>query len=115
MSVEWFELPDGKRAIVFDPDEIDITGALSILGVSGRRLRERLTTVIDDGEEIRVRANGVDIGVASGITCEFDYPHLTGNGGGFDLFLDDGPRKRYSINFDNLTISSNAFPFKIGW
>lgn len=75
MSVEWFELDSGKRAIVFDPDEVDIVGALSRLGVETKRGLTRVAERFDRSlNRINVNVNGRLFGVADGASFEYTHP-----------------------------------------
>lgn len=75
MSVEWFELDSGKRAIVFDPDEVDIVGALSRLGIEPKRGITRVVQSFDRSlNRINVNVNGRLFGVADGATFEYTHP-----------------------------------------
>lgn len=75
MSVEWFELDSGKRAIVFDPDEVDIVGALSRLGVETKRGLTRVVERFDRAfNRINVNVNGRLFGVADGASFEYTHP-----------------------------------------
>ena len=75
MSVEWFELDSGKRAIVFDPDEVDIVGALSRLGIEPKRGLTRVVERFDRSfNRINVNVNGRLFGVADGVSFEYTHP-----------------------------------------
>lgn len=75
MSVEWFELDSGKRAIVFDPDEVDIVGALSRLGIEPKRGLTRVVEKFDRSlNGVNVNVNGRPFGVADGASFEYTHP-----------------------------------------
>lgn len=105
MSVEWFELDSGKRALVFDPDEVDIVGALSRLGVETKRGLTRVVERFDHSlNRVNVNVNGQPFGVANGASFEYTHPAFrdTLRHYGSPLFKDSG---RVNVDLTGLRIN----------